>query len=113
MQVIDWKTKEKQAKGMSIEELRHSLKDCLNCVEVMGSHDMIGKDASYYQDEASVYSQEIRARDKKEFDSTMVVCEKCGFKISYKEMRKRVKEMLTEKLYCENCGCERWFIKEF
>jgi len=113
MEVINWKDKEKQAKKMSTKELNYSLNDCLMCVKAMGKSNMVGKDASYYQDEASVYSQEIRARKAKGETFTMVVCERCGFKMSSEEMRKRVKEMSTEKLYCKDCGYERWSIKEF
>jgi hypothetical protein len=54
---LDFAAKTKKAKTMSDEALEHSIKDCMDCVDK-------GIDQGYYQDEASVYRQELNKRKK-------------------------------------------------
>jgi len=62
MQNIDWNSKKAIAKRMNDSQLEGAMADCLDTAKVMGSADMIGKDASYYMDEASIYHTELKAR---------------------------------------------------
>lgn len=61
MQTLDWNAVEARAKKMGAEELAYAIVDCVKAAEAIGE-EALGKDASYYRDEASVYRAEIRRR---------------------------------------------------
>lgn len=65
MQNIDWNAKAAIARKMTNEQLTYAIEDCMECVRVMGTSEMKGKDASYYSDEASIYRQELARRENK------------------------------------------------
>ena len=52
-----------RARLMSIPELRAAHFDCIQTAEIMGTNDMIGKDASYYMDEANIYRMELKRKE--------------------------------------------------
>lgn len=54
---LDFVAKAKKAKTMSDDQLEYAIKDCMDCVKK-------GIDQSYYQDEASVYRDELNKRKK-------------------------------------------------
>lgn len=62
MQNIDWNAKAAIARKMTLSELHYARLDCVKTARVMGSAPMMGKDASYYMDEASIYKTELDRR---------------------------------------------------
>ena len=54
--MLDWDKTEAYAKNLTIPELRWAIKDCLECV----------MDEGFYQDQASVYSKELRRKEELE-----------------------------------------------
>lgn len=61
-QSIDWNAKADIARKMTDAELAYARIDCLETAAAIGPAAMIGKDASYYMDEASIYETEMRRR---------------------------------------------------
>lgn len=64
MQNIDWNAKEAIARNMTDADLHYARLDCVKTAQVMGTGEMIGKDAAYYMDEASIYARELDRRRK-------------------------------------------------
>lgn len=62
MQTINWNQKQDAAKKMTTNQLVWAISDCVATAEAMGSAPMMGKDAGYYMDEASVYRTELAKR---------------------------------------------------
>ena len=60
MKTLNWKEKEASAKQMTVEELEYSVRDCVEARNA--SKEWNPENENYYQDEASVYSQELRKR---------------------------------------------------
>lgn len=60
MKTLNWNQVEAKAKKMSVVELEYSVKDC--CEARDASRGWNPENENYYQDEASVYSRELRRR---------------------------------------------------
>ncbi len=62
-EAINWKQKEAYAKTLNEAQLAWAVTDCLKARDAMAGHNPAK--AGYYQDEASIYSTELRKRQKK------------------------------------------------
>lgn len=62
MQNLNFTETAARAEKMTIAQLTYAYRDCVETAEALGNAEMIGKDASYYHDEASVYHAELRRR---------------------------------------------------
>lgn len=62
--IIDWKALEARAKAMDNDSLEFAIRDCLEARDAARGFDTYAE--GYYQDEASVYSAELRKRVKAE-----------------------------------------------
>lgn len=60
--VMDWDAKRKYARGLTREELEFAIQDCIQARDA--ARGWSPENEGYYQDEASVYSAELRARDR-------------------------------------------------
>lgn len=62
MQNLNFTETEARAAKMTTTQLFFAYRDCVKTAEVMGTGELVGKDASYYHDEASVYAAELKRR---------------------------------------------------
>lgn len=61
MEHFDFVAGAARARRMTDAGLLYAITDCRKAAEAIGEH-AVGKDASYYRDEASVYHQELNSR---------------------------------------------------
>lgn len=57
---IDWNAKEAYAKKLTLAQLEYAIKDCIEARDAMKGWNP--EKEGYYQDEASIYSQELKRR---------------------------------------------------
>jgi hypothetical protein len=62
-EAINWSNVAERAARMTTASLAHAYRDCVAAAATI-PEEAIGKDASYYRDEASVYRQELSRRGR-------------------------------------------------
>jgi hypothetical protein len=62
-EAINWSNVAFRARRMTTDSLIYAYRDCVAAAATI-PEDAIGKDASYYRDEASVYRQELSRRGR-------------------------------------------------